>query len=170
MAITAKPSFIPTLNKKTVVAPVAPVAAVVEEPVIEEEGEVMTEEVAVEEAPVKKTRKKSEGERKTPNRQMNKEDIAFVVANVKTMSYTEMATERGLTKHQVNRVLMSVKKDLVESAKDNPEALAKVKAYIEANLSRPADTRPGAGGGAGRSSAVKDSIDDIVGNILNGIK
>jgi hypothetical protein len=166
MALAAKPSFIPTLKKPAApVAPVAPVAT--PEPVVEEGEETMTE--TVEEAPVKKTRAKSDKPRQTPNRQMNNDDIIFVRDNVKTMSYTQMAEERGITKHQVNRVLMTVKKQLRAAAEGDEKKLALIDQYIKDNLSRPEDTLPGKGGGAGRGSAVKDSIDDIVGNLLNSI-
>lgn len=174
MAIATKPSFIPTLNKKpaapVAAAPVAPVAPVAAAPVAAQEGEVMTEVETPVEAPAatKATRKSSGKPRQTPNRQMVKEDIDFILANVKTMSYTQMAEERGITKHQVNRVLMTVKKDLRTSAGEDAAKLALVDQYILENLSRPEDSRPGKGG-AGRGSAVKDSIDDIVGNLLNSI-
>jgi transcriptional regulator with PAS, ATPase and Fis domain len=182
MAITPKPNFLPSLKKPVAPVPSAPVA---EPEVTQPVEETVMEETAVVEAPKKEKKEKkvkADGtERKTPNRQMVPEDMEFIVANVKTMSYTEMATARGLTKHQVNRVLMTVKqqmRDACATAKDekgkatawNEEALAKVDAYIKENLSRPEDTRPGMGGGGGRSSVVKDSIDGIVGNILNLIK
>ena len=120
-------------------------------------------EVAVEAAP-KKTRKKSAdgSTRKASNRDMTKEDIDFIVANVKTMSYAEMAEVRGLTNHQINRVLMTVKKDLKKSCNDDPIALAKIDIYIRENLSRPEES-------TGRSGNVKSNIEDIVGNILNSI-
>ena len=126
--------------------------------------EIATEEVAVEVVAVKKTRKKSvEGStRKQSNRDMTKEDIEFIVANVKTMSYSEMAAARELTSHQINRVLMTVKKDLKKSCNEDPIALAKIDIYIRENLSRPEDS-------TGRSGSVKTNIEDIVGNILNSI-
>lgn len=135
------------------------------------EGNTMSEEIATEEVvgveevvAVKKTRKKSaEGStRKQSNRDMTKEDIEFIVANVKTMSYSEMAAARELTSHQINRVLMTVKKDLKKSCNEDPIALAKIDIYIRENLSRPEDS-------TGRSGSVKTNIDDVVGNILNSI-
>jgi hypothetical protein len=56
---------------------------------------------------------------------------------------------------------------LREACGDDAASLATVDAYITEHLSRPEDTRPG--GGAGRASVVKASINDIVGNILNGL-
>jgi len=172
----AKPTFMPNLGIKKPAAPaakpvVAPVAPPVVEPetTIEETGvEEMAEETAVEEEVVeKKERKKSDKERAKANRQMTAEDTKFVIENVKTMSYTEMATARGITKHQVNRVLMQVKKDLRERCGGDEAKLAQVETIIKEQLSRPEDTLPGAGGG--RSGVVKDSIDNIVDNILSGI-
>lgn len=156
------------------VAPVVATETVEELNIFEESTEVnnMSEEiVAVEEvvevaveASPKKTRKKSTdgSTRKASNRDMTKEDIDFIVANVKTMSYAEMAEARGLTNHQINRVLMTVKKDLKKSCNDDPIALAKIDIYIRENLSRPEES-------TGRSGNVKSNIDDIVGNILNSI-
>jgi hypothetical protein len=174
MAIPTKPAFLPNMKKVA-----TPVAAVVEEPVVEEttettEEDVQMEEVATEEAAAteevvvekkKRQKRQADGERKTPNRQMTNEDISFIVSNVKTMSYTEMADARGVTKSQVNRVLMEVKKNLRDQAKDDPKKLAAVEEYIKDKLSRPEDSLPGS-----RSSAVKDSIDDIVNGILGVIK
>ena len=168
MAIPTKPAFLPNMKKVATpaAAPVAP--AVVEETVVEETNET-TEEVSMEtvvETKEKKPRQKrqADGERKTPNRQMTPEDIQFIVQNVKTMSYTEMAEARGLTKHQVNRVLMDVKKDLKEQAAGDPNKLAAVEQYIKEHLSRPEDSLPG-----NRTSVVRDSIKGLVGDILNGI-
>jgi hypothetical protein len=163
----ARPTFMPKLNKtetktevkeevkevKTETQPVAETAA----PVVEETTTV-TEEIK---------EKKPTTDRKKPNRPMTPEDANFVVENVKNMSYSEIAEARGITKHQVNRVLMQVKKQLREAAGDDQAALAAVEAHIKEHLSRPEDTLPGAGGG--RASVVKSSIDDIVGNILNSI-
>jgi hypothetical protein len=98
---------------------------------------------------------------------MTPEDTVFVISNVKTMSYSEIAEAPGITKHQVNRVLMQVKKDLREKCGGDAEKLAKIEAYIKETLSRPEDAFPGSG--AGRGGAVKESIDSIVGNILAGI-
>jgi len=171
----AKPTFMPNLGIKKPAAPAAkpvaaPVAPPVVEPIIEETEtgvEEMAEETAVEEVVEKKERKKSDKERAKANRQMTAEDTKFVIENVKTMSYTEMATARGITKHQVNRVLMQVKKDLRERCGGDEAKLAQVETIIKEQLSRPEDTLPGAGGG--RSGVVKDSIDNIVDNILSGI-
>ena len=59
------------------------------------------------------------------------------------------------------------KKKLREACGYYDASLETVYAYITEHLSRPEDTRPG--GGAGRASVVKASINDIVGNILNGL-
>lgn len=152
---TVKPPFIPNFKKN---------ATVTEAPAAEAPVEVDQNEQVAPNEEVKKTRKKSDKERKTPNKQMTAEDIQFVVENVRGMSYSEIATARGITKHQVNRVLMEAKKNLREVAKDDPAKLAKVENYIKEYLSRPEDTLPG---GAGRSSVVRDSIEDIVSGIIS---
>jgi len=174
----ARPAFMPNLKKTEAAAPAAPVAeaAPVAAPVAEAAPVAAPPIVeTVEAAPVVETpvaeaaapAEKKAVDRKKPNRAMTPEDTQFIVGNVKTMSYTEIAEARGITKHQVNRVLMQVKKQLKEAAGDNAEALAAVNKHIDDHLSRPEDTRPG--GGGGRAGVVKASIDDIVGNILNSI-
>jgi len=169
----ARPSFMPNLSKK-VETPVVE-TPVVETPVVEtpvvETPIVKTPvvETPVEaEAKAPKEKKVKNENRKTPNKAMTPEDTQFVVANVKNMSYSEIAEARGITKHQVNRVLMQVKKQMKDAAGDNPEALATVEKYIKEQLSRPEDAF--GGGGANRTSVVKKSIDDIVGNILNSLQ
>jgi len=165
----ARPTFMPKLNKTepTVVTKPVETAAPVTQPVAETTAPVVEETTTVAEEIKEVKEKKPVGDRKKPNRPMTPEDANFVVANVKNMSYTEIANARGITKHQVNRVLMQVKKQLREAAGDDPAALAAVDNHIKEHLSRPEDTLPGAGGG--RASVVKASIDDIVGNILNSI-
>ncbi len=164
----AKPSFIPSLKKGATPTPKKEEAPVVE---TEEKEAQVAEEVAVEEAEVtaeetpKKRRKKSSDDRKTPNREMTSEDIEFVVNHIKDMTYIEIAEARGITKHQVNRVLMEVKKQLREAAGDDPEKQAVVEKHITENLSRP----EGAFGGTRRGSQVKESIDSVVADILNGL-
>lgn len=116
---------------------------------------------------VEKKRKKSGEARATPNRQMTKDDVIFVINNVKTMSYSEIAAARGLTKHQVNRALMEAKKMLREAAGEDADKKAKAETYIKEHLSRPEDTLPGSGGG--RKSEVKKAINDVVGDILNSL-
>jgi hypothetical protein len=176
MAIPTKPAFLPNMAKKPTVAapPVAPVAEVEVEEIIEEdatsteEGTEMETQAPVAEVKVKKERKKrvnADGEKVTPNRQMTNEDIQFIVANVRTMSYTEIANSRGITNHQVNRVLMEVKKNLKAQAAGDPAKLEAVEQYIKEHLSRPEESLPG-----NRSAVVKDSIDDIVSGILGAIK
>ncbi len=166
----AKPSFIPNLKKAAPkVAPKEVVEEVEEiEEEIEEEVEELDDEVEEteegEEKP-KKKRKKSDKDRKTPNRQMTNEDMQFVIENIKNMTYTEIGEARGITKFQVNRVLMEVKKNLRAQAEGDEEKMAKVEAYIKQELSRPEDSF----GGGGRGSAVKEGIDNIVDSIIANI-
>jgi len=117
-------------------------------------------------AKVKKTTKNGE-DRKTPNKQMTKDQVGQVLALVATTSYTDIGEQLGITKFQVNRVLMETKKTLREAAAADPAKLAKVEAYIAEVLSRPEDTRPGSKGPKG--GKVKSSIGDIVGSILAGL-
>ena len=83
-------------------------------------------------------------ERKKPNRPITKEDADFVIANLKTMSYPEMAEKCGLTKHQVSRILSEVKRELRDNA-DGPEQQAKVEKFITNHLTKPEDQRGNAG-------------------------
>jgi hypothetical protein len=143
----------PTAGAPIAPAPVIPAAVV---------------EGAPTEAPAKKERKKqAAGERKTPAPAMNAEQIANIIKLIPTTSYGDIATQLGITKFQVNRVLMDTKKKLREAAGADVEKLAKVNAYIDTNLSRPEDSRPG--GGGAREGKVAKALDDIVGNILNGL-
>lgn len=121
---------------------------------------------AAEEKKARKKREASGAERKSPNRPMTKDDILYVIQNVKTMSYKEMADARGLTKHQVNRALMEAKKTLLEKAGDDAAKKAKVEAYIKEHLSRPEDTLPG---GGGRKSEVKGAIQGVVDDIIGSL-
>ena len=110
------------------------------------------------EAPKKKVERKA-------TRIINKDDIQFVCQNVKTMSYNEMAEKRGLTRHQVNRILMDIKSQLRESAGEDAAKKEKVEAYIQAQLSRPEDSRVG----AKKGSPVRDAMDDVVADILGNL-
>ncbi len=105
-------------------------------------------------------------EKKTVERKatriINKDDIQYVCSNVKTMSYNEMAEKRGLTRHQVNRILMDIKAQLRESAGEDAGKKQKVEAYIQEHLSRPEDSRVG----AKKGSPVRDAMDDVVSEIL----
>jgi hypothetical protein len=126
-----------------------------------------TEAPAVE-APAKKTKKtKTDKVRKTPAKQMTPEQVKQILGLVKENSYPEIAEKVGVTKFQVNRVLMSTKKQLRESAGGDPVKLAKVEQYITEHLSRPEDAQVGRG--AGRGGKVKSALDDIVGDILASI-
>lgn len=110
---------------------------------------------------------KSGGERQAPAQAMTEEQVREIISLVKDMSYSEIATKVGVTKFQVNRVLMSTKKQLREAAEGNPAKLAKVEEYITNFLSRPEESRPGKGGG--RGGKVKSALNDVVGDILNSL-
>ena len=127
-----------------------------------EEGTEGTEE----EAPKKrKSRKKATGEKTTPNRMMEREDMEFVPANIQNMTYAELAEARGITKPQINRLLNAVKKDLRDRAKTDAEK-AHVEKIIAERYSRP----DGSFGGRGSKEApVKKNINSIVDDIFSEI-
>lgn len=118
-------------------------------------------------APKVKGKKASGEDRKKPATQMNPEQVKQILTLVKDHSYTEIGTTVGVTKFQVNRVLMSTKKQLREAAAGDAAKLAKVETYIKDFLSRPEDTLPGKGGG--RGGKVKGALDGVVGDILASI-
>jgi len=123
--------------------------------------------VAAEKAPKVKGKKASGEDRKKPATQMNPEQVKQILALVKDHSYTQIGEQVGVTKFQVNRVLMSTKKQLREAAAGDATKLAKVETYIKDFLSRPEDTLPGKGGG--RGGKVKGALDGVVGDILASI-
>ena len=114
-----------------------------------------------------KGKKADGGDRKKPAPQMDTDQVKQVLALVKDNSYSQIAEKLGLTKFQVNRVLMSTKKQLIEAAGTDAAKLAKVQDYIKNFLSRPEDTLPGHGGG--RGGKVKGALDGAVGDILASI-
>jgi predicted DNA-binding protein (UPF0251 family) len=138
---------------------------------------------------------------------INNDHIKFVLQNIKTMGYNDMAEKLGITKNQVNRILQTLKggigkkkvqgeeveytfglrgKALDAAAAAGEQAYAlkengkpdfsqpvselaqKVEAKIDAELSRPADTRPGAGGG-GRGGKVQEALDSQLDELLAGL-
>lgn len=111
--------------------------------------------------------KKSGEDRKKPAAQMNADQVKQILTLIKDHSYSQISEQVGVTKFQVNRVLMSTKKQLREAAAGDPAKLAKVDAYIKEFLSRPEDTLPGKGGG--RGGKVKGALDNVVGDILASI-
>ncbi len=118
-------------------------------------------QAAPEVAPEAKERKKTV---RKATKMIEQDDILFVRDNVKTMSYVEMAESRQLTKFQVNRILMDLKKKMRIAAKGTPKEAA-VEEYIKTTLSRPED----AGVGRKGSGKVAQSIDSVVDDILGGI-
>lgn len=75
-----------------------------------------------------------------------------------------MAEKRGLTKSQINRILMEIKKGLRADAKGDAAKEAKVEAFIKEKLSRPEDAVGNKGGGKVRN-ALNNVISDILGNL-----
>ena len=121
--------------------------------------------------------------------QITKDHIDYVIANVKTMSYTDMAANLGISKNQVNRVLQEVKQGLRQKAIDADGAAypvtgqnkkgenkydwsapatdlaKKVEEKISASLTRPAESRPGGKKGGATKTAINAEID----NLLNSL-
>ncbi len=139
-------------------APVAPAAPAATTPV----EAAPDAQVAPADAPVEKVRKKHT---RTATKEIEQEDINFVIANVRTMSYKDMAESRTLTKYQVNRILMDVKKGLRTQAGEDAEKLAKVEEYIKSTLSRPDDAGVGKKGGGKVRKSLNNAVADILANL-----
>ncbi len=120
-------------------------------------------------APAEKApkQKKSGADRKKPAPAMTSDQVKQIIALVKDHSYSQIAETVGVTKYQVNRVLMATKVQLRENAKGDAAKLAKVEEYIKTYLNRPEDSRPGKGGA--RGGKVKGALDNVVGDILASI-
>jgi len=55
------------------------------------------------------------------NHRITPEDTKFVLDNVKTMEFKDIAKARGLSKHQVNKILMQRKKEIMEKRREYRE-------------------------------------------------
>ena len=140
----ANPTFNPFVKKEAPAAPAAPAA----------------------ETPAAAPKvKKAAGERKKVAPALTAEQIQQILALIKggQKSYSEIAEEVGVTKYQVNRVLVSAKAKLKKAAAENPALAEKVEKALKA-LARPAESRPGARGPKG--GKVDGAIQDIVGQLL----
>jgi len=120
------------------------------------------------------------------------DEIKFVVQNVATMGYKEMGDKIGLTKHQVNRILQTLKEGLRKSAIDGASAAGekaygerttkkgdvkadynspltdlaqKVENKILKSLSRPSDSRPGSKGGGKAKQALDSTLDAMLADL-----
>lgn len=109
---------------------------------------------------------KTKKERSKPAPPMTKDDVQFIVENIPTMSYADIAIKRGITKNQVNRVRTEVVNELKELAKTDPAKTDAITAYIDTKLTRPEETRVGGNKGQGQA---KIAINNVVGNILNNL-
>ena len=187
---TAPPTFAPAAPKTAVpaapVAPAAPTAAPSAAPVAAASAAAPATPVA-EVAPAEKKKQV-----RLATKIIGNDEITFVVQNVKTMGYNEMAEKVGITKHQVNRILQTLKEGLRKSAIDAAEAAGekaygerttkkgeikadyaaplsalaqKVENKITASLSRPADTRPGAKGGGKAKQALDSTLDAMLADL-----
>jgi hypothetical protein len=116
---------------------------------------------------------------------IDEDAIKFVRQNVKEMPYTDMAEHLGLTTNQVNRILQTIKAGLRQYAIDQDnkayafkknkkgediynwteplsDIAKKVEMKIESELSRPAESRVGAGGDGKVQKALNSEIDDLL--------
>lgn len=127
---------------------------------------------------------------KKKNAPITPEQIKFVKQNVKSMGYQEMADQLGVSRNQVNRILQQLKKGMrekvIEDAKNQgtePYALndkgkydynqpqtemaKKVENKVKNELSRPEDTRPGAGrkGGGTVQNTLNQEVEDLLSDL-----
>ena len=120
------------------------------------------------------------------------DEIKFVVQNVATMGYKEMGDKIGLTKHQVNRILQTLKEGLRKSAIDGAGAAGekaygerttkkgdikadynspltdlaqKVENKILKSLSRPSDSQSGSKGGGKAKQALDSTLDAMLADL-----
>ena len=94
------------------------------------------------------------------------EDVDFILENIKTTSYSDIAAKRGITRNQVNRVRTEVVNGLKKAAEANPHKEEAIMEYIKQNLTRPDDMKVGGNKGSGQA---KNAIDNVVGSILDSL-
>ncbi len=125
--------------------------------VIEDDEEVDDDNIVIEDDNVEEetTKKKKTAVRKT-KKEIEPSDIQFVIKNVKSKSYQDMADELNLTKSQINRILMDIKKTLRENTKGDEVKEKKVEKYITENLTRSGEKRTGK-----VREAIKNIVDEI---------
>ncbi|MFW6247065.1 MAG: helix-turn-helix domain-containing protein [bacterium] len=134
---------------------------------------------APQQAPVKEKKKRA-----AP---ITEEQIKYVRDNVKKMGYGEMADALGISRNQVNRILQELKKGMRAAAIQKAEAdgqvaygtnekgrwdysdpktelAKKIEQKIENDLSRPAESRPGAGrkGGGSVQNTLQSEVDELL--------
>ena len=158
----AAPQAQPFANAAAPTPPEAPQAAPTAPTAPTEAPQAAPQASAGDESAEKKPRKKVE---RKATREINQDDINYVLTNIKNQSYKEMADHLGLTKSQINRILMETKKNLRERAKGNEEAMAKVEQFIKEKLSRPED----AFGGTKKNAAVRNAINSVVEDIISSL-
>lgn len=158
----------------------------------EREDQMTTTSNAVPNAP--KVEEVIEGETKEKKKikknkvQITTKHIRFVQNNIKTMGYGEMADSLDITRNQINRILQTLKEGLREKAVENDSAAygtktnkkgetvydwsspqsemaKKVENKIQEKLSRPADTRPGGGGGGKVKKALDSELNDLLADL-----
>ena len=139
---------------------------------------------------VKEKKEKKEKKPKEASREINAEDIAFIMQNISKMPLKEIAEARGITKNQANRVVSDLRTMMRKAvlAKD-PNAYPatgemssknepiydysspltadskKVEEVIAAKLSRPEGSGVGRGGNK-TGGSVKAAINDAFSNLF----
>ena len=98
--------------------------------------------------------------KKKTKKEIEPSDIQFVIKNIRSKSYQDMAEELNLTKSQINRILMDIKKTLRENAKGDELKEKKVEEYITENLTRSGEKRTG---------KIRETIKNIVNQITSKI-
>ena len=136
-----------------------------------------------------KTKAETKAETKKNTILIDSEKIKTVIANVKTKSYIEMATMTGLTKHQVNRILQTLKSGMRQKAvNENPEAYKtkisktgkstfdytepltdfakKIETKIKEQLCRPEGEGKNKGSGGGKTKkSLDNALDDLLADL-----
>ena len=145
--------------------------------------------VVPEVAPTKEKKAKKETKPKEASREINADDIQFIMQNISVMPLKEIAEARGITKNQANRVVSDLRTMMRKAvlAKD-PNAYPatgemssknepiydysspltadskKVEEVIAAKLSRPEGSGVGRGGnktGGGVKAAINDAFSNL---------
>ena len=114
----------------------------------------------------KPKRRKSGGPRKTPNRQMTKEERVFVVNNYATKTTGQIATELDLTRQQVYRTVHESRikiKERIEAANaaGDIETAQKWHTILVTKLPEK-DSGTAGGGGRAKGSSIESVVDSLL--------
>jgi len=104
-------------------------------------------------------------DRKTPAKQMTGEQIREVIARAKKgESPKAIADAMGLVRNQTYRAIKTYKDRINELLADDATP-AETKTKLQAELDSIPDRTFGEGGGAGRTSTIKNTLDDLLGSL-----